>query len=85
MAIKHTIRTGKDLAGQDTKEVSLTTRTAIIAFCRECMGFSPKEVELCTSPLCPLFPFRSIHHKTGSGRKGNAAGLVAWRADQESK
>jgi hypothetical protein len=30
----------------------------IKAFCQECMGYVKKEVTLCTSPNCPLFPYR---------------------------
>jgi len=28
------------------------------AFCSECMGWNRKEVEKCTAPACPLFPYR---------------------------
>jgi hypothetical protein len=31
---------------------------AIRAFCLECVCGSPREVELCVSPECPLYPFR---------------------------
>ena len=31
---------------------------AIRTWCLECLGFSGHEVELCTAPNCPLFPFR---------------------------
>ena len=55
MAIKHTIRDNKG----GTKEIKLTARTAILAFCYECMGWNYYEVEKCTSPLFPLFPFRN--------------------------
>ena len=27
--------------------------------CIECMGYVESEVELCTDPGCPLFPYRS--------------------------
>lgn len=54
MAIQHTIR--KAEGGIET--IKLTPRTAIVKNCRECMGFATQEVEKCTSPLCPLFPFR---------------------------
>ena len=56
MPVKHTIR--KDGFGK-TKTVVLTPLTAIRAHCLECVGFVRKEVELCTSVLCPLFPFRN--------------------------
>ena len=56
MPVKHTIR--KDGFGK-TKTVALTPLTAIRAHCLECVGFVRKEVELCTAPLCPLYPFRT--------------------------
>ena len=56
MAIRHKIR--KDGLG-NTKIVKLTARRAIIENCKECMGFQIAEVRRCTSPLCPLFPFRT--------------------------
>ena len=31
---------------------------AIKAFCFECVGWSRKEVERCTSVACPLYPYR---------------------------
>jgi len=33
-------------------------KAAIKAFCLECCGFNRKEVELCQSPDCPLYPYR---------------------------
>ena len=54
MAIKHIIMNNKG----GTKKGSLTPLSAIRAFCYECVGWSCYEVEKCTSPLCPLYPFR---------------------------
>ena len=65
MAIKHTIRTAEG----GTKEVTLTPRTAIKNLCIECMGFQQREVKLCSSPQCPVYPFRNGEAHTG--RKGN--------------
>jgi len=62
MSIKHTIRAngfGK------TKEVTLTPIKAIRCQCFECMGFQVAEIPKCTSPLCPLFPFRMGNAHTG--------------------
>ena len=42
-----------------TQVVSLTRKTAIFFFCKECMGWQESEVDLCEAPLCPLFPFRN--------------------------
>lgn len=33
-------------------------KAAIRAFCLECVGWSEKEVRLCTAPACPLYEFR---------------------------
>ena len=66
MAIKHTIETAEG----GTKEVTLTPRTAIRANCIMCMGYQMYEVRDCTSPQCPLYPFRMGEAHTG--RKGGA-------------
>jgi len=54
MAITHKItsRSGK------IQTVRLTPRSAILYFCRECLGFETSP-NLCTSPNCPLYPFRT--------------------------
>lgn len=69
--IKHTIRTRDGL-----KEVNLNPITAIKANCLECMGFS--EAINCTSPKCPLFPFRT-------GNSGNRKVLTPEAKDKLSK
>ena len=33
-------------------------RAAVTAHCRECMGWVRAEVPHCTSPECPLYPYR---------------------------
>lgn len=33
-------------------------KVAIHAFCVECMGYERSEVERCTAPGCPLYPYR---------------------------
>ena len=53
MAIKHTIRTW-----DGTETVSLTPIRAIRKHCLECVCWVAAEVENCTSPMCPLYPFR---------------------------
>ena len=35
-------------------------RAAINSQCIECVGYVFKEVRLCCSPQCPLFPYRSV-------------------------
>ncbi len=62
MAVRHEIRTktGK------TKTVNLTPLSAIRAFCFECTCWNYYEVEKCTAPLCPLFPFRNREATKGT-------------------
>lgn len=54
--VKHVIK-NKD--GEDWT-VALTPQSAIRIKCQECMGWEqlPRSVKECTSPYCPLFPFR---------------------------
>jgi len=33
-------------------------RSAIRAFCQMCMGWRRGEIESCSDPACPLFPYR---------------------------
>ena len=33
-------------------------KAALYVFCDECCGYEIKEVHRCTSPECPLFPYR---------------------------
>jgi hypothetical protein len=33
-------------------------RSAVTAFCRECVGWEREEVRRCTSHACPLYPYR---------------------------
>ena len=55
MAIDHKIRTGE---GKE-EWVELTPMKAIRWQCKECMGFQTRLIDGCTSPLCPLFPYRN--------------------------
>jgi len=41
---------------------------AIKEFCLDCCGGSHKEVKLCVSPKCSLFPFRLGHNPNRGGR-----------------
>jgi hypothetical protein len=65
MAVDHTIRKN---GNGETKEVKLTFRSSIRAFCLECMGWSPEKVKHCTSPTCPLYPFRLGYDPTKKGK-----------------
>ena len=40
-------------------------RSAVTAFCLECMGFDASEIKHCAAPACPLYAVRP-------GRKGGA-------------
>jgi len=73
MAIRHTIRSSDG----GTKEVKLTPIHAIRYFCLECVCWSFEEVEHCTSPLCPLYPFRFGKNpsRKGIGRQGGNPNL----------
>ena len=56
MSVKHRVRTREE---GKTKLVTLTPQQAIRLACVECMGFELVGPRECTSPLCPLFPFRT--------------------------
>ena len=51
--VAHTIRTREG----HTKELRYGRKMAIALMCTECMGWE-NDVAGCTSPLCPLYPFR---------------------------
>ncbi len=54
----------------------LTPLRAIRAFCLECVGDSPSEVEACPSVrTCPLWPYRKGHSPVKRGRRPNTVGL----------
>jgi hypothetical protein len=66
MAVKHEIL--KNGNGK-TRVVSITPLKAIRLHCVECMGFQPSMIRDCTSPLCPVFPFRFGKTKSGTNPK----------------
>ena len=37
---------------------SKSRKAAIRAFCLECFGYESAEVNRCTAPTCPLYPYR---------------------------
>lgn len=51
--VEHEIRTREG----HTKKLRYGRKMAVALMCTECMGWE-NDVEGCTSPLCPLFPFR---------------------------
>ena len=42
----------------DVAMTGKSRRAAMHAFCLDCTGWDRKEVRLCTSYACPLFPYR---------------------------
>jgi hypothetical protein len=44
----------------DVAMTGRSLRAAINSQCIECMGYVFKEVKLCCSPQCPLFPYRPV-------------------------
>ena len=66
---EHTFRT-KD---GGTKTQVISRKQAISLFCMECMGWEVHPND-CTSPMCPLFPYRS---KTMLSQKGDAGTVPA--------
>jgi hypothetical protein len=77
MSIKHTIRAN---GSGMTKEVHLTPIRAIRYLCIECMNFQTTEVEKCTSPLCPLYPYRRGKNTALSGKRKNNIKLTHQQA-----
>ena len=56
---KHRADVPKLYRGIYDKAVAGKSRKAAMhAFCLECCGWQIKEVFLCTSPQCPLYPYR---------------------------
>lgn len=53
MGIRHKIRTKTG-----TETITLTPMRAIRKNCLECVGWSAKEVELCTVELCAFYLYR---------------------------
>lgn len=62
LSLTYEIRDGST-KGNTTRTVRLTPMKAIRYQCLECVGWSFKEVELCTDPNCPLHPYRSGKRK----------------------
>lgn len=53
-------------AYRGTYERAMTGRSAkaaIRSFCLECVGWQREEIRLCTSPACPLYPYRPYQGK----------------------
>ena len=44
----------------DTAMTGRSLRAAVNSQCIECVGYVFSEVKLCTSPQCPLFPYRPL-------------------------
>ena len=63
-SVLHMIHDGRG----GSRQVKLTPYKAIRYFCMECMCGSHSEIEKCTAPLCPLFPYRM-----GTGKETDIA------------
>ena len=42
-------------------------RAAVNSFCMECCYWQKEEVRLCTSPTCPLYPYRPYKISSNQG------------------
>lgn len=80
MAIKHQIRNSKG----GTKTVNLTPLSAIRAHCLECVCWSVDQVKNCTSPLCPLYPFRLGNNPVRKGMGGDTSRARAKLAEKKA-
>jgi hypothetical protein len=60
----HTVRCKNGMA----KQFRLTRQLAISLMCSECLGFEGDPQVCCTSPMCPLFPYR---RRTIRSHRGN--------------
>jgi hypothetical protein len=57
---------------------------AIRSFCVMCMGWQQDEVELCTAPNCPLYPYRMTGRKSAPpvrSRPSKLKGLSGRQSD----
>ena len=52
-------------------------KSAIKAFCLECVQWQKEEVRLCTALACPLFPYRPYQAQESSNQCDNRAGSGA--------
>lgn len=52
--------------------VKLNRGSAIRAFCKECQGWDIIGITECTSPYCPLFPFRNGGSVTAALKKAES-------------
>ena len=62
---KHTMRT----ADEGTITLKVSRKLAMSAFCTECLGWEGDPQD-CTSPLCPLYPYRVKTQTTIKGDPG---------------
>ena len=63
MSIIHEVRVNDK---GKTKMVELTPMKAIRFHCKECVGFQLAEIRVCTSSLCPLYPYRMGRNQSRS-------------------
>jgi len=70
--------------GYDKAMRGRSLKSAVHAFCLECVGWQRKEVELCTSPACPLFPYRPYQEVPWKARRSNRKGKPFFTAHQQT-
>jgi hypothetical protein len=58
---------------------------AIRCRCIECFGWNPNEVSGCTSPGCPLFPYRLGYERTLQIRSIESGVPESWSAQDATK
>jgi hypothetical protein len=64
-SVVHTVRT----ADRGSVQIAhYTLRKAVACMCTECMGFEDSPVD-CTSPMCPLYPYRRKTRMNARGDK----------------
>lgn len=79
-SVYHTVRT----ADGRYRELRLTRKVAMAAFCSECMGFEENPAD-CTSKLCPLYPFRAKTLETRRGTMDHPQPNIESETSQEDK
>jgi hypothetical protein len=59
----------------DTAMQGKSLKSAVKAFCLECVCWQKEEVQLCTSLACPLYPYRP--YKQGSKKASESVNFGA--------
>ena len=82
--LRHEIRVNGEKS-QGIREISPYTRgLAIKIMCTECLGYEGDPQKHCTSPTCPLFPFRRLTRAGFKSTRGAVLGGEEGAAPQEA-